>query len=239
MFHTHGVKITWCGHATFRFEAGGKRLYVDPFLRDNPACPAAEKTPAGADAVLVTHGHFDHLADALSLAQRFRAPVVCNFEIGHWLMAKGLQPDQVIGMNKGGTTLVAGVQATMVHAIHSSGISDGGTIVYGGEAAGYVLRFPGGLCVYHAGDTCLFGDLRLIGERYHPQLALLPIGDFYVMNPADAAEAAKMLGVRAVVPMHYGTFPALTGRPEELARALRQSAPECEMIALKPGETLG
>lgn len=235
MIDLKGVRITWCGHACFRLEQGGWQLYIDPFLKDNPACPAAEKTPRKVEAALLTHGHQDHMADAVAVASQ-GAAIVGMVELVQWLGGQGIAENQRIGMNKGGAVEVAGVKATMVHALHSTGISDRGQTVYGGEAAGYVLEFPQGLRIYHAGDTDVFGDMALIRELLQPQLALLPIGGHYTMDPRRAAVATKLLGVKYVIPMHYGTWPILTGTPDELKKHLAGSG--CEVIAMKPGETL-
>jgi L-ascorbate metabolism protein UlaG (beta-lactamase superfamily) len=182
-----------------------------------------------------THGHSDHFGDAVALAKQFNPEIVAIPEISGWLSSHGA--GRVIGMNKGGTVKVGDVEATMVHAIHSSGIDDGGTMVYGGDPAGFVLRLPGGMAIYHAGDTGVFGDMKIIGDLYAPELALLPIGDHYTMSPREAALAIRLLGVKHVVPMHYGTFPVLTGRPETL-RDLTQDISGLEIHALKPGESL-
>ena len=141
-------------------------------------------------------------------------------------------------MNKGGTQKVGEIEVTMVNAVHSCGIKDGDEIVYGGEACGYIIRLPGGFTVYHAGDTALFGDMKLIGELYAPDVALLPIGDHYTMGPREAAMAIRFLNVRHVIPMHFGTFPVLTGRPDQV-RQLTQDISGLEIHALKPGESIG
>ena len=158
-------------------------------------------------------------------------------ELCGWLAAEGAEKSKGQGMNKGGTVKVGDVEATMVHAIHSSGIEEGGKMAYGGEAAGFVIRLPGGMTIYHAGDTAVFGDMKIIGDLYSPDLALLPIGDHYTMSPREAALAIRLLGVKHVVPMHYGTFPVLTGRPETL-RELTQDIAGLEIHALKPGESI-
>ena len=153
-----------------------------------------------------------------------------------WLESKGVRNTN--GMNKGGTQRVGEIEVTMVHAIHSCGIQDGKKIVYGGEACGYIVRLPGGLTIYHAGDTCVFGDMKIIGELYSPDVALLPIGDYYTMDPRQAAMAVRLLGVRHVIPMHFGTFPALVGTPDEL-KQLTKDISGLEIHEMKPGETLG
>ena len=229
------ISITWLGHATFALRTpGGKTLIIDPWLAENPACPDTAKNPAPMDALLLTHGHFDHIGDAISLARKHSPQVVGSFEICEWLRSKGVE--NTVGMNKGGTVEVAGVQVTMVHAVHSCGISDGDRIVYGGEAAGFVLSFDNRFAIYHAGDTAVFSDMQLIGELYEPDVAMLPIGGHFTMGPREAARACKLLGVSRVVPMHFGTFPLLKGTPDQLRAELERESPRCQVVEAQPGE---
>jgi L-ascorbate metabolism protein UlaG (beta-lactamase superfamily) len=227
------LAITWFGHSTFLVRSpGGKRLLFDPWLQGNPACPDALKKPPKTDAILITHGHGDHLDDAVACARESGAPVVAVYEICDWLGRKGLQ--RLEPMNRGGSIDVVGVRVTMTDARHSSGCVDDGRMVYLGEAAGFVVGLEDGRSIYFAGDTGLFGDMRLIGEIYRPTIAFLPIGDRFTMGPADAARACAMLGVRQVVPMHWGTFPVLTGTPAELKSLVPAGV---DVLELKPGET--
>jgi L-ascorbate metabolism protein UlaG (beta-lactamase superfamily) len=228
-----GIKITWLGHSTFRIETpGGKKLLIDPWVMGNPACPEDLKDPGPLDAMLVTHAHFDHIGDAVELGKKTSAPIVAIAETGKWLASKGL--DNIIDMNIGGTVEVAGCRAHMVNAVHSCGITDGDQIIYGGSAAGWVIEFADGFKLYHAGDTAVFSDMALIGRLLQPDIALLPIGDHYTMGPREAAVALELLGVKRCVPCHYGTFPLLTGTPDEL----RKLAPDVDVIAPDPGETI-
>lgn len=235
MLKTRGNRLTWLGHATFKITtASGKVILVDPWL-SNPLCPESEKKLSRVDTLLITHGHFDHIADAVELGKKFQPQVVGIHETCAWLESKGVK--NTSGMNKGGTQKVGEIEVTMVDAVHSCGIQDGDKIIYGGEACGYIIRVPGGMTIYHAGDTAVFGDMKLIAELYEPELALLPIGDFYTMSPREAAKAIRLLGVKHVIPMHFGTFPALTGTPDEFKR-LTQDIAGLEIHALKPGESL-
>ena len=236
MLLTRGNQITWLGHSTFRITTtSGKVVLVDPWLKGNPACPAPLKNAERADVLLITHGHGDHLGDTVEIAKRLKPAIVCNFEIYQWLDSKGVKSVQP--MNKGGTQKAGEIEVTMVQAIHSSSIHDGDALIYGGEPCGLIIRLPGGLTIYHAGDTGIFGDMKLIGELYSPDLACLPIGDNYTMGPREAAMAIRLLQVHHVIPMHYGTFPVLSGTPEAL-RALTGDIAGLEIHALKPGESL-
>ena len=228
------LSITWFGHATFLLRTpGGKRVLFDPWFTSNPSCPDALKKPPKADLILASHGHFDHIEDLLLCARDSGAPVVGIFELCDWLGRKGVQ--NTSPMNKGGSQAIAGLRVTMTDARHSSGFVDNGQMVYMGEAAGYVLRLEDGRTIYFAGDTCLFGDMRLIGEMYKPEIAFLPIGDRFTMDPVAAAKACEFLGVRQVVPMHWGTFPLLTGTPDELKALVAPKG--IDVLVLKPGET--
>ena len=227
------LAITWLGHSTFLIRTpGGKRVLFDPWLRANPACPEPMKRPTKVDLILVSHGHSDHMDDVIPCARESGAPVVGIFELCDWLGRKGLQ--NLAPMNKGGSLDIAGLRITMTDARHSSGYVDNGQMIALGEAAGFVVGLEDGRSLYFAGDTSLFGDMRLIGEMHQPSIAFLPIGDRFTMGPAAAAQACSLLGVRQVVPMHWGTFPLLTGTPDELKRLV---PPGVDVLVLQPGET--
>src|SRR5215469_8277599 len=232
-----GNRLTWLGHATFRIQtAEGKTIYVDPWVMGNPLCPQSEREVKKADALICTHGHGDHIGDAVKIAKDHDPTVIGIFELCMWMQKKGAK--NVSPMNKGGTQAVAGVKATMVHAVHSCGImEDDGSIVYGGEACGYVLELPGGVKVYHAGDTGVFGDMAIIRELYAPEIVMLPIGDHFTMGPREAAYACKLLQPKYVIPMHFGTFPVLRGRPSQLQGLLGPDGPE--VVQMQAGQTIG
>jgi L-ascorbate metabolism protein UlaG (beta-lactamase superfamily) len=227
------LAITWFGHATFLLlTPGGKRLVFDPWLTGNPKAPAGAKIDK-ADVICLTHGHSDHSGDVVAVARATGAPLVAVFELANWFQGKGLK--DVIGMGVGGTVEVKGLKISMTPAVHTSSIDEDGTAHYVGLAAGFVVRMEDGRAIYFAGDTALFGDMRLIRDLYAPEIAFLPIGDHYTMDPTAAAKACEMLGVRQVVPMHYGTFPALTGTPEALKKLVEPMG--VDVLVLKPGET--
>lgn len=229
------LEITWLGHATVLYGSPkGKRVLVDAWVDGNPACPEPSKSLPAIDLLLITHAHSDHFADVVALAKKHKPDVVCNFETSLWLEKQGV--GKLHGMNKGGTVEFGGIHVTMVHAIHSNSIQDGDRLIPAGEPCGYVIRFEDGTRVYHAGDTGIFGDMKLIGELYRPSIAALPIGDLFTMSPLEAAAAAKMLGVKTVIPIHHSTFPALTGTPDAL-RAKLSDRPDIEVRVLKAGET--
>ena len=225
------LAITWLGHSSFRLRTpGGKELLFDPWYTGNPSFPAAAR-PKAADLILISHGHSDHITDAAAMAKQTGATVVGIWEVTSWLGAKGVQ--HLEPMNKGGTITSKGLRITMTDARHSSSIDK--DLTYLGEAAGFVVKLENGQTIYYAGDTSLFGDMKLIGELYKPDIAFLPIGDRFTMGPDTAAMAAQWLGVKQVVPMHYGTFPLLTGTPHQLEQHLKDKG--IEVLTLLPGET--
>jgi L-ascorbate metabolism protein UlaG (beta-lactamase superfamily) len=235
-----GTRINYLGHSAFRFVTpGGEQILIDPFLSQNPTTPEDLKEAGNVHTILLTHGHFDHMGDTISIAQETGANVVSNFEIFSYLQGQGVENGQPI--QKGGTAQIGGIKVTATNAFHSSSIqTEDGSLIYGGEPMGYVVEFESGFRLYHAGDTSVFGDMQLIGEIYHPDLALLPIGDRLVMGPLEAAHAARLLGVGHVVPIHYSpdVLPFFTGTPEKLQEHLAEIAPNVTVHVMQPGDDL-
>jgi L-ascorbate metabolism protein UlaG (beta-lactamase superfamily) len=224
------MKLTWLGHAAFLLE-GKARILIDPFITGNPKAPCkAEEIEC--DMVCVTHGHGDHLGDAIPISKRNEAPIVAIHEIARFAEMNGCE---AIGMNLGGSAEIKEVKVTMVQAWHSSGIDESGFAFSGGDPAGLIIE--DGRTIYHAGDTCLFSDMKLIGELYGPEIAMLPIGDRFTMNPEHAAKAAQWIKPEIVIPMHYNTFPPVEQNPEEF-KSLVESLCDCEVIVCEPGITI-
>ena len=233
--------FTWLGHAAVEVRTpGGKVILFDPWL-GNPMSPRSADSVERCDLLLVTHGHGDHLGDAVALASRLRPAWPCIHEMSLWLSRRlPGGADQLTGMNKGGTVEVAGLRVSMTAASHSAGDWNAAaeTTLYLGEPAGFVVELENGFRIYHAGDTDVFGDMALIREQFRPDLALLPIGGHYTMDPEGAAIAAGLLGVAHVLPIHWGTFPILAGTPDQLEAAIRARGGTATVHHWRPGDTI-
>lgn len=232
MASQQGLKITWLGHATVLIQsAGGTTVLIDPFIEHNPKYPKSYKLPAKIDYVLLTHGHGDHISDAAPVARKHGSTVVAIYELADYVAKQGVE--KTVGMNLGGTVEIGDMIASMVDARHSSGAQDSSGTHYVGVAAGYVIVPRGGPVLYHAGDTHVFGDMRLIGELYRPEVAMLPIGGHFTMGPREAALALRYLGAKTVLPLHWGTFPMLTGTPAELKKLVDDGV---KVVDWSPGD---
>jgi L-ascorbate metabolism protein UlaG (beta-lactamase superfamily) len=226
------TRITWLGHATVLVQtARGTNILIDPFIAHNPKYPQSFVLPSKIHYILLSHGHGDHISDAVPVAKKHGSKVVAIYELAEYIASQGVT--ETIGMNLGGSAALDSVTATMVDAKHSAAAADEKGSHYVGVAAGFVVAIVDGPVLYHAGDTCVFGDMQLIRELYAPQVAMLPIGGFYTMGPKEAALACRFVAPKVVLPIHFGTFPPLKGTPEELAALVE---PGVKVVRWKPGD---
>jgi L-ascorbate metabolism protein UlaG (beta-lactamase superfamily) len=233
MMNLQGTRITWLGHSTVLIQtAQGTNILIDPFITGNPKYPKEFQLPETIHYILATHGHADHISDAVPIAAGHDSTIVAIYELATFLSNKGAA--RTIGMNLGGSVQLKEVRASMVEAKHSSAAQDEAGDHYAGVAAGFVLTIADGPVLYHAGDTAVFGDMNLIRELYHPDVALLPIGGHFTMGPKEATMAVGFLGVKTVLPIHFGTVSQLVGTPEELAALVGESV---QVVRWKPGES--
>lgn len=232
MSEAKGTRITWLGHATVLIQtAQGTNILIDPFIAQNPKYPKDFNLPGKIHYVLLTHGHFDHIADAVPVAKKHGSTVVAIYELADYVKQKGVS--ETIGMNLGGTVKLNDVAATMVESKHSAAAQDENGSHYVGIATGFVLTVADGPVLYHAGDTTVFGDMALIRELYQPKVVILPIGGHFTMGPKEVALAARLLEPEVILPIHFGTFPPLTGTPQQLAALVGSGV---EVVEWKPGE---
>jgi L-ascorbate metabolism protein UlaG (beta-lactamase superfamily) len=218
------ARVTWFGHAAFQLDLAGKTILIDPWLDGNPLSPIKASDISRADIIYVTHDHSDHLGDAIAICKRTGATFVSTFELGNYAGENGIK--DIVGFNIGGCAEVKGIKLHMVQAFHTSSKGAPTGVVIEGE----------GKTIYHAGDTGLFMDMKLIGQLYKPNLALLPIGGYYTMGASEAAEAVRLLKPKVVIPMHYKTFPVLAQTAEEFVKKVRKRA-RVKVVVLNPGES--
>ncbi len=225
------MKVTYLGHSCLLAEENGKRVIIDPFLSGNPGSGVSPES-LKVDAVVLTHGHDDHFGDTLQIAKANQCPVIAVFELAVFCQSKGVDAH---AMNIGGKYDFGGFSVKYTPAFHGSSVRDGEQLLYAGQPAGVLLTM-GGKTIYHAGDTCLFGDMKLIGEMHRIDAAALPIGDNFTMGPEEAAFAAEWTGAKRVIPLHYNTFPVIEQDPAYFSSLLKQRGIVCH--ALKSTESI-
>lgn len=230
------MKLRWLGHSAFELvENNGINILIDPFIRDNPSCPI-HVSSLNPDIICVTHAHSDHLGDTVEIAKNSNSIVICNYELSRYLQSKGIQ---AIGINCGAKLSFGGVTIRMLDAKHSSSYDFEMEIGYAGEAGSYLIEFENDLKVFHAGDTGLFSDLKfVVGEVYKPDIALLPIGNVFTMDPHEAAKATNWINPKVVIPMHYNSFPSIKQDANQFKKLIEKEAPNCETLIPDPLEVI-